>query len=306
MTTPGGWDDARVMRAQQAQHVPRLVATDLDGTVVRSDGSLSDRTVAALRAAQDAGSTVVFVTGRPPRWMRPIAERTGHAGLAVCANGALVYDLAREEVVESFPLSTEVALEIALRLRGALPGAAFAVESPAGFAREPGYLVRFDVGDHGVGELEQLLEAAADGAVKMLVRVGDGAEGGGASDAPDVDALLAAAREVLGDLAEVTHSTPTGPPLLEVSAPGVSKATTLARLAAERGLTAADVVAFGDMPNDLPMLAWAGLSVAVANAHPAVLAAADHVTRSNDDDGVAYVLGHLLSHGTLEAWTSTG
>jgi hypothetical protein len=275
------------------------VATDLDGTVVRTDGTMSDRTVAALRAAQDAGATVVFVTGRPPRWMRPIAERTGHAGLAVCANGALVYDLSREEVVQSFPLSTEVALEIALRLRGALPGAAFAVESPAGFAREPGYLVRFDVGDHGVGELEQLLDAAADGAVKMLVRVGEG-------DGPDVDALLAAAREVLGDLAEVTHSTPTGPPLLEVSAPGVSKATTLARLAAERGLTAADVVAFGDMPNDLPMLAWAGLSVAVANAHPEVLAAADHVTRSNDDDGVAYVLEHLLSHGTLEAWTSTG
>ncbi|HEU4676947.1 MAG TPA: Cof-type HAD-IIB family hydrolase [Motilibacteraceae bacterium] len=293
----------RAPQASQAGQFPGLVATDLDGTVVRSDGTLSDRTVAALRAAQDAGCTVVFVTGRPPRWMRPIAERTGHAGLAVCANGALVYDLSREEVVESFPLSTEVALEIALRLRGALPGAAFAVESPAGFAREPGYLVRFDVGDHGVGELEELLDAAADGAVKMLVRVGDGADGRGASD---VDTLLAAAREVLGDLAEVTHSTPTGPPLLEVSAPGVSKATTLARLAAERGLTAADVLAFGDMPNDLPMLAWAGLSVAVANAHPEVLAAADHVTRSNDDDGVAYVLEHLLSHGTLEAWTSTG
>ena len=93
---------------------------------------------------------------------------------------------------------------------------------------------------------------------------------------------------------EVTHST-VGPALLELSAAGVSKATTLARLCAELGVDAADVVAFGDMPNDLPMLAWAGTAYAVANAHPSVLAAVERRAASNDEDGVAQVLEQLFA-----------
>jgi len=104
------------------------------------------------------------------------------------------------------------------------------------------------------------------------------------------DDLLAAARAAVGDLAELTHSTPSGGALLEISASGVSKATTLARFCAGRGIDAADVLAFGDMPNDLPLLAWAGTPYAVANAHPDVLAAVERHTASNDDDGVAHVL----------------
>ena len=265
---------------------PLLVATDLDGTVVRGDGTISARTVAALRAVEDAGACVVFVTGRPPRWMREVAEQTGHTGLAICANGALVYDLHREEVVERFELAPAVALDVVRRLRAALPGIAFAAESvptggPASFGREPDYRLRYDIGEHRVGTVEELLDAPL---AKLLVR----------HEQHDVDDLLAAAREVLGDLVEVTHSTPHGPALLEVSAPGVSKATTLARLCAERSVDAERVIAFGDMPNDLPMLAWAGTSYAVANAHPDVLAAVDRRTASNDDDGVARVLEQLF------------
>ncbi len=110
------------------------------------------------------------------------------------------------------------------------------------------------------------------------------------------DELLKRAREVCGDLAEFSHSN-AADTLLEISAAGVSKATALARLCDERGIDRKHVIAFGDMPNDLPMLAWAGHGVAVANAHPEVIAAADEVTASNDDGGVARVLERLFGLG---------
>jgi hydroxymethylpyrimidine pyrophosphatase-like HAD family hydrolase len=108
------------------------------------------------------------------------------------------------------------------------------------------------------------------------------------------DELLALARAVVGEsVATLTHSSIDG--LLEISALGVTKASTLAGLLDDRGLGAADVVAFGDMPNDIELLSWAGLGVAVANAHADVLAVADEITASNNDDGVAVVLERLFA-----------
>jgi Cof subfamily protein (haloacid dehalogenase superfamily) len=209
--------------------------------------------------------------------MPPIVEATGHRGVAICANGALVYDLHTSTVVRSSLLSSSALADIVAALRRDVPGIVFAVERhDAGFVHEPAYRPRWDGNDpKAVRPIEELL---TDEAVKLL----------GRHDAMTADALLAAARESVGDLGTLTHSSSEG--LLEISAAGVSKATGLASLAEEHGIDAADVVAFGDMPNDLPMLAWAGLGVAVANAHPEVVAAADEVTASNDDDGVAQVL----------------
>jgi Cof subfamily protein (haloacid dehalogenase superfamily) len=254
-----------------------VVATDLDGTIVRSDGTVSEATRAAIGAAESAGALVVLVTGRPPRWLRGMAEATGHRGIAVCANGALVYDLHTEMVIGSYPLSVEIARQVVATLRAAIPGIGFAVETVTeGFGHEPAYRPRWATDGALVAEVEDLLSGPL---AKLLARHED----------LDSDALLAAAREVVdADVATMTHSSRDG--LLEISAAGVSKATTLATLCAGHGLHSADAVAFGDMPNDLPMLAWAGHSVAVANAHPAVLAAVDEVTASNDEDGVALVL----------------
>jgi hydroxymethylpyrimidine pyrophosphatase-like HAD family hydrolase len=108
------------------------------------------------------------------------------------------------------------------------------------------------------------------------------------------DVLLDRARTACGHLAEFSHSSVTDT-LLEISASGVSKASALARLCETHEIDRRDVIAFGDMPNDLPMLAWAGHSVAVANAHPDVRAAADELTASNDEAGVARVLERLFS-----------
>jgi Cof subfamily protein (haloacid dehalogenase superfamily) len=256
---------------------PAVVATDLDGTVVRTDGTISARTRDALTAAEQAGAMVVIVTGRPPRWMHGIADATGHHGLAICANGALVYDLHTEQVIESHPLSAVVAVALTAALRASIPGVAFAVETVSEkFGHEPDYRPRWKVDGATVAGMDLL---SAEPLAKLLVR----------HEAMGSDELLAQARAVVGeDMATLTHSSRDG--LLEISAAGVSKATTLAAICAERGRGASDVVAFGDMPNDLQMLAWAGHSVAVANAHPEVLAMVDEVTASNDDDGVARVL----------------
>ncbi len=258
--------------------LPRLVATDLDGTIVPWDGIISDRTVAALRALEARGVPVVFATGRPPRWMAEVAERTGHTGLAVCANGAVLYDLHTETVVREFPLAQEVGLELARRLRAAVPEVFFAIETAEGFAHEPGYPATWDVGTADrVDAIEAIYGQAA--VTKLLVR----------HEGMDADALLAAAHEAVGAaVAELTHSSVSG--LLEISATGVSKASTLALVCAELGVDASEVIAFGDMPNDLPMLAWAGTSYAMTGGHPEVLAAVSRRARSVEADGVARVL----------------
>ena len=145
----------------------RLVATDLDGTVVRPDGSMSERTAAALRAVEDAGLRLVFVTGRPPRWVGPVAEATGHRGLVICANGASVFDLHTERVVEQFPLPAATARRVVERVRRVLPAAGFAVEAVGGFAHDPRYRPRYDVGDARVAPIEDLLRGPL---WKLLVR----------------------------------------------------------------------------------------------------------------------------------------
>ena len=258
------------------------MATDLDGTIVRHDGVVSARTVAALAAVEAAGIPLVLVTGRPPRWMAPVVEATGHRGRAICANGAFVYDLHTERVTESFLLQPPVALEVVHRLRTLMPAVQFAWETEEGFAREPGYEARWPTPDrHVVGAAEQLIERPL---AKLLAR----------DDSSLGDAMLALTAPEIGDLATVTHSNPRDG-LLEISAPGVSKASTLARVCAELGVDPADVVAFGDQPNDLPMLAFAGRAYAVANAHPAVLDAVTAHTDSVEQDGVAAVLEQLLA-----------
>jgi Cof subfamily protein (haloacid dehalogenase superfamily) len=260
--------------------LPPVIATDLDGTFLRSDGTVSDRSRAALAAVEDAGALVVFVTGRPPRWMKPVVEQTAHRGIAVCANGALVYDLHTEQIVEEHLITPENAREVINALREALPGMAFAVERGShGFAHEPAYHPAWDTDDKVIGALEEIVREPM---AKLLARHPE----------LDSDTLLGRARDVVGELATLTHSSRDG--LLEVSAAGVSKASTLELLCREHGHEASDVVAFGDMPNDVPMLVWAGWSVAVMTAHPDVVAVADEVTAGNDDDGVAQVLERWL------------
>ncbi|WP_101830874.1 HAD family hydrolase [Frankia canadensis] len=258
---------------------PVLVATDLDGTLIRSDGTVSARTRAALGRVRRSGATVVFVTGRPSRVMAGIAAQTAASGLAICANGALVFDLDAGVAVSHRYLESATALRLARAIRELVPDAAFAVESGTRFGREPRFETMWPDPQELVGAFHELLVTLP--ATKLLVRRG------GRPFTAVYDVIV----ELAGADAVVTTSSAD---LVEIAGPGVSKAVALAELAAQRGVRADQVVAFGDMPNDLPMFAWAGHSVAVANAHPDVLAAADEITASNDDDGVALILERLF------------
>jgi Cof subfamily protein (haloacid dehalogenase superfamily) len=261
----------------------RLVATDLDGTLLRSDGTVSARTRQALAATVAAGVDVVILTARPPRYVNLVAEQLGISGVVVCSNGAMLYELATGRVTDVLALPLETARRVAAALAGAVPGVGFAIETGSLVVCEPGFVRRYD-GDlhHDVPDLDEMWHRGVP-IVKLLAW----------SASSTSDELVTAAVAAVGGDAECTHSG--GTSTLEVSAAGVSKAAALAALCAARGIAAADVVAFGDMPNDLQMLGWAGTSYAVANAHPQVLAQASARTAANDDDGVALTLEHLLA-----------
>lgn len=274
----------------------RLVASDLDGTLLEppprrrldagSDevdlGSISPRTRGALDGVRDRGIDVVAATGRPPRWVHGVDIGPG---LAVCSNGALVVDLGTGEVVMERALAPDVALEVVERLRSLHPDGHCAIEFADGVGMEEAWASQVPRAllTPRVGPAEDLLVRPA---AKVLMRV-PGTSG---------DAYIDAATEAVGDLAEVTASGALQ--LIEVSARGVHKASTLALLCEQQGIVAADVVAFGDARNDLPMLSWAGTGVAMADAHPSVLAAADDVTGTNAEDGVARWLEDNVLGGT--------
>ena len=257
----------------------RLIASDLDGTLLRSDGTISLRTRTAIRAAEDAGLVFAFVTARPPRSIRGLAETAGVTGMAVCSNGAILYDIGGQAVLHREPLPPEIARELVDALRKALPEIAFAAEHGHSLGYEPGFPVFPEDPTPRVDPIHAFLDADL---VKLLLRHPE----------HEAEALIERVQKAVGERAQVSHSG--GPDIVEIAAAGVSKATGLARLCSGLQIDGSQVIAFGDMPNDLPMLGFAGHAVAVANAHPEVLAAAHEITASNDEDGVARRIEALL------------
>ncbi|WP_238334734.1 HAD family hydrolase [Kribbella amoyensis] len=262
------------------RRTPRLVATDLDGTLVRSDGSIAPRTKRAVLAVQDVGTVFVMVTARPPRWLHDLSDLVGAHGIAIVANGAILYDVGARRPIRTSLIDPAVALEVAQAIRAEIPEVEFAIERPDRYGQEPRYVNRWPTPDDTlVAELEILL---AEPTAKLLVR----------HPSWHSDELLAKISPVVGGRVAASHSG--GHSLVEISADGVSKATMLADFAAEQGIAADETIAFGDSLNDLPMLAWAGTSYGVANAHAEVLAVVDEVCPTNDEDGVATVLEQLF------------
>jgi HAD superfamily hydrolase (TIGR01484 family) len=261
--------------------LPALIACDLDGTLVRHDGTVSARTVAAFAALEEAGVPFVFVTGRPPRLMGPIADAFRLQSLAICSNGAYDYDLRARAVIAEYAIDPATLLKVARGMRQAIPGIGLAVEYADSLAADALYEPWDWDRDITVQRLEEA-DLWQRPAPKLV----------GRHPSLSADELLALARPAVGDLVTVFHSN--GLRLVEAVAPGVSKADGLARHAVRLGVSAARVIAFGDMPNDLSMFAWAGRSYAVGNAHPSVLAAADGVLGSVEEDGVAVFLEGLL------------
>jgi len=254
-----------------------MVVSDMDGTLLDHTGLVSPRNAKALLRARDAGARVVIATGRPIWWLGPVID-AGFDGIAVCMNGAVVYDIAAGEVVAESLMAGEPMGHFITELEPHDPGLAIAVERVgeqiAACWAEPGY-------EHPWGEAifqrAPRADLLAEPAAKLLVRSG--------TSSAD---LARHARHAAGARLAVTFSSDDG--LIEVAAAGVNKGSALARLANEWGIDAADVVAFGDMPNDLEMLTWAGHGVAMANGHTEVHAVANEVVGWHHEDAVAEVL----------------
>jgi Cof subfamily protein (haloacid dehalogenase superfamily) len=258
-------------------HPPRLIATDLDGTLLRNDGSVSDFTRRVLQRVTAAGIPLVVVTGRPIRRMREIARSLELSGVAICGNGAVVYDLQRDVILEQTPLSAATARALIVDLRAHLPEIGFAVETGLQITREAAYARHRPLRDANDAENADALELSAQGASKLIAM----------HPSLPIEAFMQQVQAIIAERASVTHA---GAPFVEIAAAGVTKAWALEAHCQRLGIDASTVLAFGDMPNDVPMLEWAGLGVAVANAHRTVLAVANQTTASNEDDGVAVFL----------------
>lgn len=258
-----------------------LVATDLDGTLLRDDKSVSQRTLSALKHVEAAGAEWLMVTGRPPRWMFPITEQLGEPSLVICANGSVWYSPEERRIVKSVPIPEDALRSAVELIAAAVPDAGFGSEFGMEFGVDDAWLPHWplppDVQKLSTSELRDRPS------VKLLVT----------SRLHTSEAFGTLARDLVGDLVEVVWSTTDTSDdrgLIEIGARGIDKGVALAEYAATRGLTDSEVVAFGDMPNDLEMLTWAGHGVAMSNGHPDVRKAANEITFSNQHDGVAVVL----------------
>jgi Cof subfamily protein (haloacid dehalogenase superfamily) len=262
---------------------PKLIATDLDGTIVHHDGTITARTLEAFARARDLGVEIWFITGRPPRWMGVIKDAFGY-GNAICCNGAMNYDLLNGTVIEEWAIPDNLLHQSLEKLRLAIPGVSFAVESDNFFKREKSYVAMWDAGiDHeGCNQIEEVLSLPI---LKLLVRC--------SGHEYTSDEMLEIAEREIGDLVNVTHSSPSAS-LLEISAKGVSKGETLALLAGRSGFSSDDCVSFGDNPNDFSMLQWCSRSYAIVDGHPDAQIYAKDVTEPHMEDGVAKIVEKLL------------
>ncbi|MFB6788299.1 HAD family hydrolase [Streptomyces olivaceus] len=260
----------------------RLIATDLDGTLLRGDDTVSQRTRDALAAATAAGAAHIVVTGRAVPWTRHILDDLGYDGLAVCGQGAQVYHAGEHRLLTSVTLDRQLA-GVALAKIEAETGPLYLAASRDGLDGDvlvgPGYEVGGDLPAVPFTDAADLWSAPLNKIYIQHPTLSD-------------DALAEAARRTAGGFVTVTMA---GAGVVELLPLGLSKATGLSLAARRLGLKAADTIAFGDMPNDVPMFGWAARGVAMANAHEELKAVADEVTSSNDEDGIAVMLERLAA-----------
>lgn len=259
----------------------RLVALDLDGTALNSAGVLTPRTESALRRIKAASVQVVAATGRSPSAGLRMICRKDLFSWVVCSNGASLHDVERDTMVAATRIPEPTLTDLLGQLTAALPQAALAWGTTSEIHWTPGFASLY-------GSMLDAQPIMADamrrpvGVVKVLI--GDGHLGG--------TELAAFLTERMGDRLRLTTS---DLGYVEIVASGVTKAARLDELACRLGISAREVVAFGDGLNDIEMLQWAGRSYAMKGSRPAVSAAAHHQTRfSNDEDGVADVLNELF------------
>jgi hydroxymethylpyrimidine pyrophosphatase-like HAD family hydrolase len=277
--------DFRLTDPPALQNPVRLIASDLDGTLLTGDGNVSPRTARAIRRAVAAGVRVVAATGRQVTQLPAelVASGVSHA---VGSNGSIAIDLVTGEVLFEELLAPSAAGDIVAFLTAELEGVRFsAVRDHGGrHVAEPGYLDLLTPWELGFWRVDtvDLAEVVAEPTLKLTVRHPE----------LDADGLLAVlSTSGLGGF----HATTSRAPFVEIAGAGVTKATGVARLCALLGVDPGAVLASGDAKNDVELLSWAGFGVAMGNSVPEARAAADWTTAGNDDDGVALAIEHVLT-----------
>jgi Cof subfamily protein (haloacid dehalogenase superfamily) len=269
--------------------VTRLIASDLDGTFLQTGGTVSPENVAAIARAHASGLETMFVTGRPSRWMRQIPDMTGHEGLALVCNGALLMDLKTQETIYADLMASDAGLKAAQILQELDPEISFAVEldrHDVSFLVDDKYRPRWEVKQTPPAtDVETMF--GTEIVIKLLARPSDRVQ-------QNADEFLIDAQAALEGLVDVTHSNFLDL-MIEMSALGVNKGSGLEKYASSKNMTAADIAAVGDMPNDVPMIAWAGRGAAVDNAHDWVKEAANEFLPSNDEHGVAVFIDRIIA-----------
>ena len=267
---------------------PTLIASDIDGTLLNSKDRVIPRLRDAIARATDAGCEVALATGRPFRWINMVLDQLPIRPVCVTSNGAVLFDSRADAVVAAHEISGEAMAEVVDAARFALRdtgGVTLAVERVGRNSQDnpedvfligPGYA--HDWEEQGFGSADEA-DILGRPAVKLLLR-------NPGMQAPEMYERIAP--HVDPERAHLTFSMNAG--LIEVAAPGVTKALGVAKLANLHGVAQEETVSFGDMPNDIEMLRWTRLGVAMRNANASVIDAADMVTASNDDGGVADVI----------------
>ncbi len=262
----------------------QLVATDLDGTLLRSDKTISEQTSTLLQRLQSVGVAIVLVSARPPRVLRQIARDFHFSGLAICCNGAIIYDLDRDSPLQEHALLPQQIEHLVTFLSASLFDLSFAAENGQSVICEAAFHPFCTQNDSPPPRIVDISAICQTPQIKILVHH---------ATLPIEELHERVSLLLDSGVYSVTYS---ASDFLEIMLGGVQKGEVLAALCAQLDIAAHSVVAFGDMPNDLPMLQWAGLGVAVANAHPLVLQAADVITLSNEEDGVAHLLERLIEY----------
>lgn len=268
----------------------KLIASDLDGTLIGSDFRFRPRTLQALHAAADAGVRIVFVTGRPLRWLAPVLEQLGEEwngenSFAFCSNGAVTFDIARSQVVATRTISGAEILALHAELEQAFPGALYIAETLEHVYVQGTYdpHAQEDTSKVVEGQLEEILAPEAEAVKYLLFRDG----------AVPAD-LLARVQEIVGERASVTRSAPYQP-LVEIAQRGLNKGRVLADFAASLGISPDEVAAFGDMPNDYEMLDWAGHGYVMASGLPELKDRVGRICPGFEEDGVAQIIERMLA-----------
>lgn len=270
-----------------------IIALDLDGTLLTDDRQITARSRAAVRRARERGVAVVLASARPPRSMKRYHQDLELDTPLVAYNGALVWDVAEGRALFHEPLVPDAARALVAFLRRQQPELNISLEcGDRWYIDELTEEVRRAIEQYevaspdGIGCLEQVLAQEAEAISKVLFR----------GTHQTAESLLAA---LPADLAERLHITSSGEWFCEVMAAGATKAAGVHWTAAHLGRDPGGILAIGDSPNDIPMLRAARLGVAMGNAAALVREAADTVTASNNDDGVAEAIErHVLGAPT--------